>query len=194
MLTVLLYFLFSLSIQLGRVYAPLYFYGEVHVREVSCVTLRLIPSQGWVLLFPFGHKSNEMSVSLQGFHLFVLQGKHFAKFLSHSRLILMGYAAEYLSLDMCHAEQVCCLRKGSTDGILYALQRIGNDKVNTFDSPFLQRLKLLLPAYGPFRGMIDYGEHFPASVLQHPQHGIVSLLAYLPVPAGGDKGGVNVDG
>ena len=135
-----------------------------------------------------------MSVSLQGFHLFILQGEHFAKFLGHCRLILMGYATKYLSLDMCHAELMCCLRKGSTDGILYALQRIGNDKVNTFDASFLQRLKLLLPAYGPFRGMIDYGEHFPASVLQHPQHGIVGLLGYLPVPAGGDKGGVNVDG
>lgn len=135
-----------------------------------------------------------MSVSLQGFHLFVLQGKHFAKFPGHCRLILMGYATKYLSLDMCHAELVCRLRKGSTDGILYVLQRIGNDKVNTFDSPFLQCLKLLLPAYGPFRGMVDYGEHLPASVLQHPQHGIVGLLGYLPVPAGGDKGGVNVDG
>ena len=69
----------------------------------------------------------------------------------------MGYAIEYLSLDMCHAELVRCLRKGSTDGILYALQRIGNDQVNPFDSPSLQRLKLLFPAYGPFRGVIDYG-------------------------------------
>ena len=106
----------------------------------------------------------------------------------------MGYAIEYLSLDMCHAELVRCLRKGSTDGILYALQRIGNDQVNPFDSPSLQRLKLLFPAYGPFRGVIDYGEHFPASVLQHTQYSIVSLLGHLSVSAGGDKGGVNVDG
>ena len=134
-----------------------------------------------------------MFVSLQGFHLFVLQGEHFAKFLGHCRLILMGYATKYLSLDMCHAE-LGSLRKGSTDGILYALQRIGNDKVNPFDTPFLQRLKLLFPAYDPFRGMIHYGEHLPASVLQYTQHGIVSILAYLPVPAGGDEGGVNVDG
>ena len=78
-----------------------------------------------------------MFVSLQGFYLFVFQGKHFAKFPGHCRLILMGYATKYLSLDMCHTELVCCLRKGSTDGILYALQCIGNDKVNPFDSPFL---------------------------------------------------------
>lgn len=135
-----------------------------------------------------------MSVSLQGFHLFVLQGKHFAKFSVHCRLILMGYATKYLSLDMCHTELVGCLWKGSTDGILYDLQRIGNDQVNPFDAPFLQRLKLFFLAYGPFCGKVDYSEHFPASVLQHPQHGIVGLLGYLPVPAGGDKGGVNVDG
>ena len=42
--------------------------------------------------------------------------------------------------------------------------------------------------------MIDNGEHLPAAVLQHPQNGIVSLLGHLPVPAGGDKGGINVDG
>lgn len=191
---VLLYFLFSLSIQLVVYNASLYFYGEVHVREVSCVTLRLIPSQGWVLLFPFGHKSNEMFVSLQGFHLFVLQGEHFAKFLGHSQLILMGYATKYLSLDMCHTELVCCLRKAAQTA--FSMPCSASETIRSIRStpPFLQRLKLLLPAYGPFRRMIDYGEHFPASVLQHPQHGIVSLFAYLPVPAGGDKGGVYVDG
>ena len=95
-----------------------------------------------------------MSVSLQGFHLFVLQGKHFAKFPGHFRVILMGYATKYLSLDMCHTELVGCLKKGSTDGILYALQRIGNDKVNSLDAPFFQRLKLLFPAYGPSVGWL----------------------------------------
>ena len=32
------------------------------------------------------------------------------------------------------------------------------------------------------------------AVLQYPQNGIVSLLGNLPVPAGGDKSGINVDG
>ena len=46
----------------------------------------------------------------------------------------------------------------------------------------------------PRWGVIDYSEHLPAAVLQHPQNRIVSLLGHLPVPARGDKGGINVDG
>ena len=57
-----------------------------------------------------------------------------------------------------------------------------------------QCLKLVFPAQGTLSGVIDNREHLPAAVLQHPQNGIVSLLGHLPVPAGGDKGGINVDG
>ncbi|KJJ86138.1 transposase [Prevotella intermedia ZT] len=39
----------------------------------------------------------------------------------------MGHAAKYLSLDVCHAELVCGTGEGRADGILYALQCIGND-------------------------------------------------------------------
>ena len=57
-----------------------------------------------------------------------------------------------------------------------------------------QCLKLVFPAQGTLSGVIDHGEHLPAAVLQYSQNGIVGLLGHLPVPAGGDKGGINVDG
>ena len=167
---------------------------EVHVREVGTVALGLVPSQGRVLPFPFLDKGNELSVSLEGFHLVVLQWEHLAELMSHCRLVLMGHVAKYLSLDVCHAGLVCGTGEGRTDGNLYALQCIGNDQVYLLDASLPQCLKLVLPAQGTLGGVIDYREYLPAAVLQHPKYGIVSLLGHLPVPAGGDKGGINVDG
>lgn len=167
---------------------------EVHVREVGTVALGLVLSQGWVLPFPFLDKGNELSVSLKGFRLVVLQWEHLAELLSHCRFVLMGHAAKYLSLDVCHAELVCGTGEGRTDGILYALKCIGNDQVYLLDASLPQCLKLVFPAQGTLSGMIDNREHLPAAVLQYSQNSIVGLLGHLPVPAGGDKGGINVDG
>ena len=72
MLMVLLYFLLSLSIQLV-VYMHLCTWLGVHVREVGTVAFGLVLSQGRVLAFPFLDKGNELSVSLEGFHLVVRQ-------------------------------------------------------------------------------------------------------------------------
>lgn len=127
MLMVLLYFLLSLSIQLVVYMHLCTWAGKVHVREVGTVALGLVLSQGRVLAFPFLDKGNELSVSLEGFHLVVLQWKHLTELLSHCQFVFMGHAAKYLSLDVCHAELVCGTGKGCADGILYSLQRIGND-------------------------------------------------------------------
>ena len=111
----------------GRIYAPLHLGWEVHVREVGTVALGLVLSQDRVLAFPFLDKGNEFFVSLKGFHLVVLQWEHLAELLSHCRFVLMGHAAKYLSLDVCHAELVCGTGEGCADGILYPLKCIGND-------------------------------------------------------------------
>ena len=76
MLMVLLYFPVEPFNPIGRIYAPLHLDWEVHIREVGTVALGLVLSQGRVLAFPFLDKDNELSVSLKGFHLIVLQWEH----------------------------------------------------------------------------------------------------------------------
>ena len=98
MLIVLLYFLLSLSIQLV-VYMHLCTWLGVHICEICTVAFGLVLSQGRVLAFPFLDKGNELSVSLEGFHLVVLQWEHLADLLSHCRFVFMRHAAKCLHTE-----------------------------------------------------------------------------------------------
>ena len=98
MLIVLLYFLLSLSIQLV-VYMHLCTWLGVHICEICTVAFGLVLSQGRVLAFPFLDKGNELSVSLEGFHLVVLQWEHLADLLSHCQFVLMGHAVKCLHTE-----------------------------------------------------------------------------------------------
>ena len=98
MLIVLLYFLLSLSIQLV-VYMHLCTWLGVHICEICTVAFGLVLSQGRVLAFPFLDKGNELSVSLKGFHLVVLQWEYLAELLSHCWFVFMGHAAKCLRTE-----------------------------------------------------------------------------------------------
>lgn len=134
-----------------------------------------------------------MFVPPQGIHLFVLHAEHLLKLLRYGRLVLVGHAVEYLPLEMGDAELVRRRGKSRADGILDALQGIGDNEVHPTHSPVPQRLKLGVPAHRPLGGVVHHREHLAAAVLPYAKDGVVRLLGHLPVTAGGDERGIDVE-
>lgn len=60
-------------------------------------------------------------------------------------------------------------------------------------TPVPQRLKLGVPAHRPLGGVAHHQEHLAAAVLPYAKDGVVRLLGHLPVTAGGDERGIDVE-
>ena len=178
---------------IGGVYAALHPCGEVHIGEVCDAALGLVFPQGGILLPPLVCKGNKLFVLPQGVHLFVLHAERLFELLRYGRLVLVGHAVEHLPLEMGDAELVRCRGESRANGILDALQGIGDNEVHLAYSPVLQCLKLGIPAQGPLGGVVHDREHLAAAVLPHGKDGVVSLLGHLSVAAGGDERGINVE-